>query len=354
MLRSDPNAVVRQQALMVWKSVVEHTPATLKRTLSHFLITNQGPYCDLCHGASSTLTFSLPLSLSLTTGVLPKMMHIIIQCLGSSVLDKREVGGKTLGDLVNKLGDRILPDIIPILEEVQSAANLFLPFATMLFLSRARTLTPRPAFIPQGLRSPLSDTRQGVCLGLTEVIASAQKHQIAEYVDLSCALPTLLASRFSLTWPLPSPTMFRYLHIIMPAVSRALYDPLDEVREAAALAFDRLYKSVTSKAIDDIVPGTSSFFPPGSTVELEPKESKEPDTASLFSLFLLRADLLEQLENPEVADYALDGLRQIITLRAAAILPYLIPKLTKPPIKYAPDSTPGLSPPPKLTYSPIC
>jgi hypothetical protein len=162
MLRSDPNAVVRQQALMVWKSVVEHTPATLKR-------------------------------------VLPKMMHIIIQCLGSPVLDKREVGGKTLGDLVNKLGDRILPDIIPILEE--------------------------------GLRSPLSDTRQGVCLGLTEVIASAQKHQIAEY-----------------------------LHIIMPAISRALCDPLDEVREAAALAFDRLYKSVTTKAIDDIVPGIPSAF----------------------------------------------------------------------------------------------
>jgi len=30
MLRNDPNAVVRQNALVVWKSVVEHTPATLK------------------------------------------------------------------------------------------------------------------------------------------------------------------------------------------------------------------------------------------------------------------------------------------------------------------------------------
>lgn len=46
------------------------------------------------------------------------MMQTIIQCLGSSILDKREVGGKTLGDLVNKLGDRVLPDIIPILEQV--------------------------------------------------------------------------------------------------------------------------------------------------------------------------------------------------------------------------------------------
>lgn len=46
------------------------------------------------------------------------MMQIIIQCLGSPLIDKREVGGKTLGDLVSKLGDRVLPDIIPILEEV--------------------------------------------------------------------------------------------------------------------------------------------------------------------------------------------------------------------------------------------
>lgn len=79
----------------------------------------------------------------------------------------------------------------------------------------------------QGLQSKLADTRQGVCLGLTEVIGAAQKHQIAEY-----------------------------MHIIMPAVSRALCDPLDEVREAAALAFDRLYKSVSNKAIDDVVPST--------------------------------------------------------------------------------------------------
>lgn len=43
-------------------------------------------------------------------------------------------------------------------------------------------------------------------------------------------------------------------------------------------------------------------------------------------------DLLDSLEKPETADAALDGLRHIITLRAAVILPYLIPKLTKPPI----------------------
>ncbi len=46
------------------------------------------------------------------------MIVIIIQSLGSESMDKREVASKTLGDLVNKLGDRVLPEIIPILEEV--------------------------------------------------------------------------------------------------------------------------------------------------------------------------------------------------------------------------------------------
>lgn len=51
-----------------------------------------------------------------------------------------------------------------------------------------------------------------------------------------------------------------------------------------------------------------------------------------YLIELLFSDLLASLENPETADAALDGLRQIITLRASVILPYLIPKLTKPPI----------------------
>lgn len=51
------------------------------------------------------------------------------------------------------------------------------------------------------------------------------------------------------------------MHVIMPSVSLALCDPVDEVREAAALAFDRLYKSVSNKAIDDVVPGmTRTLF----------------------------------------------------------------------------------------------
>jgi hypothetical protein len=55
------------------------------------------------------------------------MMETIIQCLGSSSMDRRQIGGKTLGDLVDKLGDRVLPDIFPILEKVRQLLLWFWP-----------------------------------------------------------------------------------------------------------------------------------------------------------------------------------------------------------------------------------
>lgn len=51
--------------------------------------------------------------------------------------------------LINRLGETILPEIIPILEA--------------------------------GLDSSEADTRQGVCVGLTEVMASTPRNQLAHY-----------------------------------------------------------------------------------------------------------------------------------------------------------------------------
>lgn len=57
-----------------------------------------------------------------------------------------QIAARTLGDLVRKLGERILPEIIPILEK--------------------------------GLKSPKNDERQGVCIGLSEIIGSTSKEQV--------------------------------------------------------------------------------------------------------------------------------------------------------------------------------
>ena len=51
-----------------------------------------------------------------------------------------------MGDLVRKLGERVLPEIIPILEK--------------------------------GLDSPHSDQRQGVCIGLSEIMAACSRDYV--------------------------------------------------------------------------------------------------------------------------------------------------------------------------------
>lgn len=57
-----------------------------------------------------------------------------------------QIAARTLGDLVRKLGEKILPEIIPILED--------------------------------GLRSDKSDERQGVCIGLSEIMKSTSKDAV--------------------------------------------------------------------------------------------------------------------------------------------------------------------------------
>ena len=63
-----------------------------------------------------------------------------------SVPSLLQVAARTLGDLVRKLGERVLPEIIPILE--------------------------------RGLDSDKNDERQGVCIGLSEIVASTSKEQV--------------------------------------------------------------------------------------------------------------------------------------------------------------------------------
>lgn len=70
-----------------------------------------------------------------------------------------QIAARTLGDLVRKLGEKILPEIIPILED--------------------------------GLRSDKSDERQGVCIGLSEIMKSTSKDAVNKCFTDSLILQTL-------------------------------------------------------------------------------------------------------------------------------------------------------------------
>ncbi|KAG8314853.1 eIF-2-alpha kinase activator GCN1 [Homalodisca vitripennis] len=199
--RSDVSLMVRQAALHVWKVVVTNTPRTLRE-------------------------------------ILPTLFGLLLGCLASTSYDKRQVAARTLGDLVRKLGERVLPEIIPILE--------------------------------RGLESDQPDQRQGVCIGLSEIMASTSRDMVLTFV-----------------------------HSLVPTVRRALCDPLPEVRQAAAKTFDSLHSTVGNRALDDILPS-----------------------------------MLNQLTNPEpgIAECALDGLRQVMAIKSRVVLPYLVPQLTATPV----------------------
>eukprot|EP00850_Spirogloea_muscicola_P013326 SM000090S24288 [mRNA] locus=s90:11304:31514:- [translate_table: standard] len=158
MIRSDVAVSVRQAALHVWKTVVVNTPRTLKE-------------------------------------IMAVLMRTLIASLASTSIERRQVAGRSLGELVRKLGERVLPSIIPIL---------------------ARDLDD-------------------------------------------------------------------------DSVST-------QVREAAGQAFNTLYRSAGVQAVDEIVPA-----------------------------------LLSALKDPEFTDAALDGLKQIISVRTAAVLPQILPKLVQQP-----------------------
>ena len=85
------------------------------------------------------------------------------------------------------------------------------------------------------------------------------------------------------------------MDVLLPAVRDALCDEEEEVRDAAARAFNRLQRMVGRVAVDSIVPA-----------------------------------LLEQLEIPGAEGArALHGLRQILVLRSKEVLPFLLPKVRR-------------------------
>eukprot|EP00252_Welwitschia_mirabilis_P007794 TRINITY_DN19495_c0_g1_i1.p1 TRINITY_DN19495_c0_g1~~TRINITY_DN19495_c0_g1_i1.p1 ORF type:complete len:999 (+),score=244.81 TRINITY_DN19495_c0_g1_i1:58-2997(+) len=199
MVRSDVSLTVRQAALHVWKTVVANTPKTLKE-------------------------------------IMPVLMNTLITSLASSSSERRQVAGRALGELVKKLGERVLPSVIPILAK--------------------------------GLRDPDGSRRQGVCIGLSEVMGSAGKHQLVTFMG-----------------------------DLIPTIRTALCDSVPEVREAAGLAFSTLYKSAGMQAVDEIVP-----------------------------------TLLHALEDKDTSSTALDGLKQILSVRTSAVLPHILPKLVQLPL----------------------
>ena len=157
MIRSDLSSTVRQAALQVWKSVVSNTPRTLRE-------------------------------------MLPTLMTLLVQHLSSDFRENRTVAGRCVGEIVTKLGDRVLPEILPILQNGLQPQNTI-------------------------------SMRQGVLLGLSAVIAQASKALMEGHFDL-----------------------------LIVCIRDGLCDAHDSVRESAANTFAQFQKSVGSTAVAEMAP----------------------------------------------------------------------------------------------------
>ncbi|KAK5990963.1 eIF-2-alpha kinase activator GCN1 [Cladobotryum mycophilum] len=171
--------------------------------------------------------------------LVPTLTQLLIRRLGSSNMEHKVIASNALGELIRKAGDGVLASLLPTLEEgLQTSTD--------------------------------SDAKQGICLALRELISSASPESLEDHEK------TLIS-----------------------VVRTALTDSDEEVREAAAEAFDSLQQIFGKRAVDQVLP---------------------------FLLNLLRS------END--ADNALSALLTLLTetTRCNIILPNLIPTLTTPPI----------------------
>ncbi|KAL6771130.1 hypothetical protein ACKKBF_B34035 [Auxenochlorella protothecoides x Auxenochlorella symbiontica] len=169
MARSDEAFGVRGAALHVWKTVVTNTPKTLGE-------------------------------------ILPALMAQVIRSLADPAEDSRAAAGRCLGELVRKMGERVLSQIVPILREGMN--------------------DPSPQTRQVRVTVGVADwTAGGVCSGLRDVLENAARDQLAQH------LPSLL-----------------------PAIQAALCDPDPEVRLAAGGVFNVLFKSGGAASLDSVVP----------------------------------------------------------------------------------------------------
>lgn len=128
-----------------------------------------------------------------TREILPVLMQLLTQLLGSPQEEQQETASRTLGELCRKNGERIIGEIVPILRKAIS--------------------------------SPDEKTKEGACLAFADVMAASSKEVIHIHEDT-----------------------------IISAVRSALVDSSATVRTAAARTFDTMQHYMGAKAIDQTIP----------------------------------------------------------------------------------------------------
>ncbi|CAD7971263.1 unnamed protein product [Amoebophrya sp. A120] len=168
-VRSDESGAVKHAATSAWKQLVQNTPRCVRE-------------------------------------LLPILMRRLIHLLASASKEKQVCASRCVGELVGKLGDRVLPELMPI-------------FFKALTTDGSTELV-----------------REGVCIGLTELINNCSRQLLVDYVSE-----------------------------LVPAVRQALCDNSESVRNAASKVAALLYSSVGTSATNPIITGLLKGLSKGDT-----------------------------------------------------------------------------------------
>ena len=218
--RSDTSAGVRQGGLQVWKSIVSNTPKTLKEIMGQLLLQ-------------------------------------VVEKLSSQSPDMRTIAAKALGDVVVKMGDHVLPIVVP--------------------------------FLKKGLDEGDQAKREGICLGLAEIMSCSTKAQIEGFIDF-----------------------------LVPALHTAICDVSADVRKLGANAFQTMLRTIGSRAVDDVVPSLIDQIEDGEGEEDE--DDEDADT------------LDDNEEGGSSSNLALLGIRDLVRARPRELMEYLLPLLLESPV----------------------
>ncbi len=124
---------------------------------------------------------------------MPTLTQVIIRRLGSSNMEHKVIASNALGELIRRAGDGVLSSLLPTLEEgLQTSTD--------------------------------TDAKQGICLALKELIASASPEALEDHEK-----------------------------ILISVVRTALTDSDEDAREAAAEAFDSLQQIFGKRAVDQVL-----------------------------------------------------------------------------------------------------
>eukprot|EP00929_Paragymnodinium_shiwhaense_P086899 TRINITY_DN47277_c0_g2_i1.p1 TRINITY_DN47277_c0_g2~~TRINITY_DN47277_c0_g2_i1.p1 ORF type:complete len:2755 (+),score=912.30 TRINITY_DN47277_c0_g2_i1:113-8377(+) len=199
-VRSDENPIVKQACAQVWKAVVQNTPKVLKELLSD-------------------------------------LMRLLIQNLASTIREKQRVAARCVGDLVGKLGERVMPELMPIFMNTLAEGD--------------------------------AHEREGVCIGLAELINATTKQLLSDY-----------------------------LGELIPAIRQAIIDDEERVRNEASEVIALLHSGVGSRATNDVVNW-------------------------------VLAALQDADQDPEEGELYVAGLEQLVSKQPGAVIPLIVEKLTE-------------------------